>query len=559
MSDQETPPDAEGAESSETPPGILIGFPKETAPGEQRAAVSPTSVEKLIKLGYRVAVETGTGVGARFGDDVYVEAGATIAPDAKTIWTDSDLVMKVNKPSLDEVALLREGGQLISFIQPGQNEELVKALAERKATVFAMDCVPRISRAQKMDALSSMANIAGYRAVIEAANQFGRFFTAQMTAAGSLPPAKVLVIGAGVAGLAAIAAARGLGAIVRAFDTREAVKDQVKSLGAEFLEVDFEESGEGEGGYAKVMSKAFIEAEMQMFRDQAPEIDIVITTALIPGRKAPILWEKSAVELMKPGSVVVDLAASAGGNCEVTEPEKVIEHEGVTVIGYTDLTSRLATTATQLYAQNLVHLLKDMTSEDKGGFFIDLEDEVVRGSIVLKEGEMLWPAPKPEPKPAAAKPKPAPQPEKAKEPEKAPKEKPSTGKTVEEPKGAGMVWAIVGLLLAGAWLWARLAKGDAAAEPETVKLLQHLTVFVLAVFVGWQVIWNVTAALHTPLMSVTNAISGIIIVGGILQGTSTDMSSAHVLLGVLAVLVATINIAGGFLVTQRMLKMFRKG
>ena len=480
----------------------------------------------------------------------------TIVDNAAKIWGECDLVLKVNQPTSEEIALLRQGGRVISFIQPAQNEALVQALAAKKATVFAMDCVPRISRAQKMDALSSMANIAGYRAVIEAAQHFGRFFTAQMTAAGSLPPAKVLVIGAGVAGLAAIAAARGLGAVVRAFDTREAVKEQVKSLGAEFLEVEFEESGEGEGGYAKVMSQAFIDAEMKLFREQAPEIDIVVTTALIPGRKAPILWETSAVELMKPGSVVVDLAASAGGNCELTKADEVVDHNGVTILGPTDLTSRLATTATQLYAQNLVHLLKDMTDADKGGFFIDLQDEVVRGSIILHEGEMMWPAPKPEPK--APAPKPAPAPAAAKEEPRKPSSSESSS-AVSPPKGANPIWAMVGLVLAGLWLWARMAKGDAAADPQTVKLLQHTTVFVLAVFVGWQVIWNVTAALHTPLMSVTNAISGIIIVGGLLQGTTNDMSSAFMLLGVLAVLVATINIAGGFLVTQRMLKMFRKG
>lgn len=528
----------------------ILGFPTESGPGERRAAVSLKSIEKLTAMGYTVQVQAGAGAGARFSDEDYQTAGAVVVADAPTLWSTSEIVLKVNAPTPAEVELLRQDGHLISFIQPAQNPELLAQLAAKNATVFAMDCVPRISRAQKMDALSSMANISGYRAVVEASQQFGRFFTGQMTAAGSLPPAKVLVIGAGVAGLAAIAAARAMGAIVKAFDTREAVREQVQSLGAEFLEVQFEEDGDGGGGYAKVMSPAFIEAEMQLFADQAPEIDIVITTALIPGRKAPILWQKRAVELMKPGSVVVDLAASAGGNCEVTKAGEIVEHAGVSVIGFTDLTSRLATTATQLYAQNLVHLLKDMTNDD--GFFIDLDDEVVRGSIVLQAGEMMWPPPKrepPPPKPVAAVPAPAEVPVETKS---------AAAKSVSEPKGATAIWAIIGLALAGVWFWARLSMGDQTVDGQTIKLLQHLTVFILAVFVGWQLVWNVTAALHTPLMSVTNAISGIIIVGGLLQGTTASFD-AHMILGTAAVLVATINIAGGFIVTQRMLNMFRRG
>ncbi len=410
-----------------------------------------------------------------------------------------------------------------------------------------MDCVPRITRAQKCDALSSMANIAGYRAVVEAATHFGSFFTGQFTAAGRVQPAKVLVIGAGVAGLAAIGAARGLGAIVRAFDTREAVKEQVESMGGEFLLLDFEESGEGAGGYAKVMSKEFIEAEMNLFRAQAPEIDIVITTALIPGKKAPLLWTKDMVEKMKPGSVVVDLAASQGGNCEVTKPGEVSVYDGVTVIGYTDLTSRLPTTASQLYGTNLTHLIDDIGRAD--GWKIDLEDEVVRGALVTHDGQTMWPPPKKEPAPTAPpaeEPEPEPEP-----PEPEPKPVVAAPETASKP-----TWIVVLTVLMAAWIWARTSL-TGVAGPETAAFVQHLTVFVLACFVGWQVIWNVTAALHTPLMSVTNAISGIIIVGGMLQ-LHGELSSTALILGALAVLLATINIAGGFLVTERMLKMFRK-
>ncbi|TPV95882.1 MAG: Re/Si-specific NAD(P)(+) transhydrogenase subunit alpha [Myxococcales bacterium FL481] len=518
---------------------MKVGIVKEIHPGERRVAATPDTVKRLKKFGFDVMIETNAGLLATFSDDAYRAEGADIAPSAAHVWSEADIVIKVREPEMNsktfrhEADMLREGGTLISFIWPAQNEELLNKLAARKATVIAMDCVPRISRAQKLDALSSMANIGGYRAVVEAANRFGRFFTGQITAAGKVPPAKVLVIGAGVAGLAAIGAARGLGAIVRSFDTRPAVKEQVESMGAEFLFLDFEEDGEGQGGYAKVMSKEFIEAEMKLFAQQAKEVDIIITTALIPGKPAPRLILKEAVELMKPGSVIVDMAAERGGNCEVTKPGECIVHNGVTVIGFTDLASRMADVSSNLYGSNICHMLDDMGRAEN--YKVDMDDEVVRGALVLREGEVTWPPPKPAapppaaPKPAAAAPPPAAQ---------AP--------AAEEKKGGSGLW----LAIAGALLIAVGWGGNA-------DFLSHFTVFVLACFVGWQVIWNVSPALHTPLMSVTNAISGIIIVGGMLQ-IGGPASSPAAILGAIAICVATINIAGGFLVTQRMLKMFRR-
>jgi NAD(P) transhydrogenase subunit alpha len=428
--------------------------------------------------------------------------------------------------------MLAEGSTLISFLYPAQNEKLVARLAHRKIHAIAMDAVPRITRAQKLDALSSMANIAGYRAVIEAANNFGRFFTGQVTAAGKIPPAKVMVIGAGVAGLAAIGAARGLGAVVRAFDTRPVVKEQVESMGAEFLELDFEEEGEGGGGYAKVMSEAFIAAEMALFLEQAKDVDIIVTTALIPGKKAPTLITREHVEAMRPGSVVVDLAAEQGGNCELTQPGKIAVHRGVRIVGYTDLPSRMAAQSSQLYGTNIAHLLDDLGKAE--GFHFDLDDEVTRGCLIIHDGEVIWPPPKKEaPPPPKVEPKPAP-----------PMPARPTTEASKEP--GSPLWLIVsGLILLGIGI---------GAPPS---FLGHFTVFVLAIFVGWQVIWNVKPALHTPLMSVTNAISGIIIIGGMLQ-VSGSPSSATALLGAFAILVATVNVAGGFLVTQRMLQMFRK-
>lgn len=530
---------------------MRIGIPKESASGERRVAGTPETVAKLIKLGFAVSVETDAGALASFPDAAYTSVGAEVV-DGDAAWS-ADLVLKVRPPTPPEVARLTEGAHLMSFLWPAQNAALLNTLAARKITALAMDCVPRISRAQKLDALSSMANISGYRAIVEAANVFGSFFTGQFTAAGKVPPATVLVIGAGVAGLAAIGAAKGLGAQVRAFDTRAAVKEQVESMGATFLEVDFEEDGDGAGGYAKVMSPAFIKAEMDLFYAQAAEVDIVVTTALIPGRPAPKLWEARAVERMKPGSVVVDLAAEQGGNCELTVPDEAVVRHGVTIIGYTDMASRLATTASHLYGNNLVHLIKDMGGSPEG-YAIDLDDVVVRGTLVLQDGALMWPPPaiEPSPKPAAT---PKAKPAAPKPVDAAPKPAPVT--VAEAPPAKSPLASIIGLALVGLWLVLRLWKGDAPGDGATYAFVQHLTVFVLACFIGWQVVWSVTAALHTPLMSVTNAISGIIIVGGMLQARG-DPGSLAVILGCLAVLFATINIAGGFLVTHRMLKMFRK-
>jgi len=506
-----------------------IGIPKEIYTNECRVAATPDTVKKLQKLGFEILIESGAGEAANFTDQAYQNADCTIIADAQGLWSEADIILKVRAPEDSEIEVMPEGKTIISFIWPAQNEELLNKLASRNATVLAMDAVPRISRAQKMDALSSMANIAGYRAVIEAANNFGRFFTGQITAAGKVPPAKVMVIGAGVAGLAAIGAARSLGAIVRAFDTRPVVKEQVESLGAEFLELEFEEDGSGTGGYAKTMSKEFIDAEMALFREQAKEVDIIITTALIPGRPAPKLILTDMVELMKEGSVVVDLAAEQGGNCEVTKPNEIYKYQGVTIIGLTDLPSRMAAQSSQLYGTNLWHLLKDMGGAEE--YKVDYEDQVVRGALVLHEGKITWPPPKIE--------NPSPQPNPTQGTVKAAAVK-------EEKKSSGILWVIVaGLALLGIGIGA----------PSS--FLSHFTVFVLACFVGWQVIWNVSPALHTPLMSVTNAISGIIILGGMLQ-ISGEITSPSVILGAIAILVGTINISGGFLVTQRMLKMFQK-
>lgn len=525
------------APPSATPGPKVVGIPKEIFPGECRVAATPDTAKRLQKLGFEVWVESGAGAAASFTDAAYEQVGCTIVADTAQLWQDVDLILKVRPPAqhpdLDrhETELLREGGTLISFLWPAQNAELLEKLGDRKATAIAMDAVPRISRAQKMDALSSMANIAGYRAVIEAANQFGRFFTGQITAAGKVPPCKVLVIGAGVAGLAAIGAAKSLGAVVRAFDTRPVVKEQVESMGAEFLELEFEEDGTGSGGYAKVMSKEFIEAEMALFAEQAQDVDIIITTALIPGKPAPCLITTAMVESMKAGSVIVDLAAEQGGNCEVTRPNEIYDYKGVKIIGLTDLPSRMASQSSQLYGTNLCHLLSDMGGS--GEYRVDFEDEVVRGALILHEGEVTWPAPKP------VNPSPATAPTQAAVPA-------AVADKAETSQGGTPIWFILGAL-------ALLGIGLGAPP----SFLSHFTVFVLACFVGWQLIWNVTPALHTPLMSVTNAISGIIIIGGMLQ-ISGPLTSPTTILGAIAILVGTINISGGFLVTQRMLQMFRK-
>ena len=518
---------------------MKIGVPNEIHENECRVAMTPDTAARLQKLGYECAIEAGAGASANFTDQAYLEAGVTVISDTRELWADSDIVLKVRPPEqnnslgVHECDLVKEGGTLISFIWPAQNENLMERLKARNATVLAMDSVPRISRAQKLDALSSMANIAGYRAVIEASNHFGRFFTGQVTAAGKVPPAKVMVIGAGVAGLAAVGTANGLGAIVRAFDTRPEVKEQVESMGAQFLELEFEEEEEGgtAGGYAKVMSKEFIEAEMALFREQAKEVDIIITTALIPGKPAPKLILADMVELMKDGSVVVDLAAEQGGNCELTEPGEVVVKHGVTLIGYMDLPSRLPTQASQLYGSNLCHLLNDMTPEKDGNMVVDMEDDVVRGTTVINSGEITWPPP-----PLAVSAAPA-------------QAKPAEAPIAEEPKKKSGLGFAITLAVAALILW-WIGK-SAPAE-----FMQHFTVFVLSCFIGYWVVWNVTPALHTPLMSVTNAISSVIIIGALLQ----IGSSVPVILGMAAfsIFIASINIGGGFTVTQRMLQMFRK-
>ncbi len=519
---------------------MKIGIPKEIHDGEKRVAATPESVPQIMKLGYTVAVEAGAGETSHFSDEAYREAGAEVVADTRALWAGSDLVMKVRPPEehpglgVHEADLLPEGGHLVSFLWPAQNPELMERLAARKATVLAMDSVPRISRAQKIDALSSMANIGGYRAVVEAANQFGRFFTGQITAAGKVPPAKVMVIGAGVAGLAAIGAASSLGAIVRAFDTRPEVRDQVQSMGGEFLELDFEEEASGSGGYAKEMSKEFIEAEMALFSAQAAEVDIIITTALIPGKPAPKLITEDMVRSMTDGSVIVDMAAEQGGNCELTVPGEVVVRHGVTIIGYTDLPSRLPTQSSRLYATNLRHLLTDLTPEKDGLANVNMEDEVIRGTTVIKDGEVTWPPPAPK---VSAAPKKAP-----------PKAEP---KGEEEASGRKSPWGTVITLVALAGVFFGLG----AVAPR--EFLNHFTVFVLACIIGYKVIWSVTPSLHTPLMSVTNAISGIIVIGALLQISGPEINLVTVL-AFIAVLISTINIAGGFLVTQRMLHMFRK-
>ena len=512
---------------------MKIGVPKEIHAGEKRVATTPEVIGHLKKLGFEVLVEAGAGAGAHFSDAAYGEAGATVVDNAKSVWNDSDIVLKVRGPELngEEINLLKEGQILISFLWPAQNPDLLKKLADKKVTAIAMDMVPRISRAQKMDALSSMANIAGYRAVVEAAQNFGRFFTGQITAAGKVPPAKVMVIGAGVAGLAAIGTAKSMGAIVRAFDTRPEVKEQVESMDAEFLELDFEEEGSGTGGYAKVMSKEFIEAEMKLFAEQAAEVDIIITTALIPGRPAPELIKEEMVISMKDGSVIVDLAAEQGGNCKLSEAGKIVKVHGVSVIGYTDLPSRMATQASQLYGTNLRHLLTDMCKAKDGKAKVDFEDEVVRGATAVKAGEITFPPPAPKLSAAPAK----------------PVEEPVIVKSVEEESSAMGPFITFALGALGLF-------GLGAIAPAS--FMAHFTVFVLACFVGYMVIWNVSAALHTPLMSVTNAISSIIVLGAILQISSGNQ--AIIWVAGFAVLITSINIVGGFAVTRRMLEMFRR-
>ncbi|MFN8589269.1 MAG: Re/Si-specific NAD(P)(+) transhydrogenase subunit alpha [Candidatus Eisenbacteria bacterium] len=532
---------------------LTIGIPAEVMAGEKRVATVPEVVEKLIKLGFSVMVQSGAGDGANCDDAAYKAAGASIADSAAALWSGSDMVFKVRPPSLEEVALMKQGGMLLSFIWPAQNPELMQALAAKGGTVLAIDSLPRqLSRAQKMDALTSMAGINGYRAVVEAANAFGRFFNGQVTAAGKVPPAKVFIAGAGVAGLAAIGTAVGLGAIVRANDTRAEVADQVKSMGGEFVKVDFEEEGSGGGGYAKVMSEGFQKAQREMYAKQAREVDVIITTALIPGKPAPRLITAEMVQSMKPGSVIVDLAAEQGGNCELTEPGKAVVKHGVTIVGYTDLPSRLAKQSSTLYGTNLFRVVEEMCKAKDGTLTVDMEDEAIRGLTVIKDGAITWPPPAP--KPVAAPPAPP----KAAE-VKAPEKKGGHGHGAPSAPDPWSKTAVV--FGAVAVLFYLIGAGAPAA------FLSHFTVFVLACFVGYMVVWNVTAALHTPLMSVTNAISSIIVLGALVQiapPLTGDAASAVRPVGwilglaVASIVLVTINMFGGFAVTRRMLDMFRK-
>ncbi len=507
-----------------------IGIVKETLENESRVAASPPSVAQLLKLGFSVVIEEGAGVSASFSDAMYKDSGAEVKP-SKDVWQ-SDILFRVNPPTEEEVTKIKNGATIIGFFWPAQNESLMKVLADKQVNVLAMDSVPRISRSQSMDALSSMANIAGYRAVVEASHKFGSFFTGQITAAGKVPPAKIMIIGAGVAGLAALGTAGSLGAIVRAFDTRPEVKEQIESMGAEFLELDFEEEAGSGDGYAKVMSKEFIKAEMALFADQAKEVDIIITTAMIPGKPAPKLITKEMVDSMKRGSVVVDLAALGGGNCEYTEPGKAVDINGVTIIGYTDMPSRLPTQSSNLYSNNILNLVKLLCPEKDGDIVLDFEDEIIRNVTVTKEGNITWPPPPVKVSAAPQVKTVAPVVEEKKE------EKPSSG--------MGKHLMLLGGGLLYGWL-AMVAPAD---------FIQHLTVFILSCFIGYYVVWNVTHALHTPLMSVTNAISGIIVVGALLQISSDNPMVMWI--STFAVLIAFINVVGGFVVTKRMLKMFRK-
>jgi NAD(P) transhydrogenase subunit alpha len=523
---------------------VKIGTPKEIFEGEHRVAMTPDSALQLQKLGHDCVIESGAGAAAGFSDSVYKEAGVEIVKTAAALYKVADVVAKVRAPSDDEVKKLREGQTLISFFNPAGNTDLMEAAAKRGATVIAMDMVPRISRAQKMDALSSMANIAGYRAVIEAGNNYGRFFTGQITAAGKVPPAKVLVVGAGVAGLAAIGTSTSLGAMTYAFDVRPEVAEQVESMGAEFVYLDFEEEqkdGSSTGGYASVSSPEFTAAQLAKFRELAPDIDIVITTALIPNREAPELWTEDMVKAMKPGSVIVDLAAEKGGNCKLTVmDDKIVTDNGVTIIGYTDFPSRMAAQASSLYATNIRHMMTDLTPDKDGKINHNMDDDVIRGATITHAKEVTFPPPKPKVAAIAAAPK----------KEKAKELTPAEKKEAERAAFKAQTKQQVGLLAIGGVLL--LAVGLVAPA----SFMQHFIVFVLSVFIGFQVIWGVAHSLHTPLMAVTNAISSIIVLGALMQIGSG--SFLVIVLAALAVFMCGINIFGGFLVTRRMLAMFQK-
>jgi len=528
---------------------LTIAVPRETFAGEKRVATVPEVVEKLIKLGFGVCVETGAGAAANFDDASYEAAGARIASSAAELYAGSDMIFKVRAPTPDEIVLMKPGSTLVSFVWPAQNPELMQAMAARKLTVLAIDSLPRqLSRAQKMDALTSMASISGYRAVIEAANAFGRFFNGQITAAGKIPPARVFVAGAGVAGLAAVGTAANLGAIVRANDTRAEVADQVVSLGGEFVKVDYEEEGSGGGGYAKVMSEGFQQAQRAMYAREARDADIIITTALIPGKPAPKLITAEMVKSMKPGSVIVDMAGEQGGNCELTVPGESVVRHGVTLIGYTDLVSRLAKQSSTLYSTNLLRVTEELCKTKDGVINVNMEDDALRGLTVVKEGEITWPPPPPK-LPAA--------PPQAKPAATVPAKKSGHGHGAGEPASVKSLAIIFGAGALMFWLVGAFAPAS---------FLSHFTVFVLACFVGYMVVWNVTPALHTPLMSVTNAISSIIAVGALVQiappldaATAGGRPNALIFgLAVLALALTAINMFGGFAVTRRMLAMFRK-
>ncbi len=519
---------------------LNIAVPIDTTPGETRIPVSPQTTQKLIDLGFSVTIETGAGNASQFSDKDFIDAGANIETDIAKLYADADVLLKINGPvdihpttGKPEIDMVNKGKTWISFLAPAQNGDLLENFQKKEMSAIALEAIPRISRAQKMDILSSMANIAGYRAVVEAAHSFGRFFTGQVTAAGKIPPAKVLVIGAGVAGLAAIGAAKSLGAIVRAFDTRPEVKEQVESMGGQFLTVEIEEDGAGTGGYAKEMSKEFIEAEMALFMEQAKEVDIIITTALIPGKPAPKLITEDMVKAMKPGSVIVDLAAPNGGNCECTVKDEIAVAHDVKVVGYTNVAARAANQASTLLSNNVLRLVEHLCEAKDGELNFDIEDEITRGCTVVHQNNILWPPPPPKLSAAPQKPAEKPQPVATPEP------------VAKKAQPIALYWIIAGALMLGL---GKVAPAD---------FMGHFTVFVLAVFVGWQVIWNVSHSLHTPLMSVTNAISGIVVVGSLLQ-VSVSGSVLVTVLAVIGILFATINIAGGFFVTRRMLNMFRK-
>lgn len=522
---------------------MKLGTPAETVSGENRVAMTPESAVQLQKLGFDCAIQSGAGKAAGFADKDYKAVGVEVVKTASALWKESDIIAKVRQPSAAEFKKLSKGQTLISFFNPAGNEDGMKLAEKQGVNVIAMEMVPRISRAQKMDALSSMANIAGYRAVIEAGNNFGRFFTGQITAAGKVPPAKVLVVGAGVAGLAAIGTSTSLGAITYAFDVRPEVAEQVESMGAEFVYLDFEEEqkdGAASGGYASVSSPEFREAQLAKFLELAPEVDIVITTALIPNREAPELWTEDMVKAMKPGSVIVDLAAEKGGNCKLTVmDEKIVTKNGVTIVGYTDFPSRMATQASMLYSTNIRHMMTDLTPEKNGKIKHNMDDDVIRGATVAFKGKITFPPPPPKIQAIAAKPKEV-------KPELTPAEK-SAAETAAFKQASKQQFTLLG---AGAVLMFIIGMYAPAS------FMQHFIVFALACFIGFQVIWKVSHSLHTPLMAVTNAISGIVILGALLQVGSSNW--LVIILSAISILIASINIVGGFMVTRRMLAMFQK-